>query len=182
MKNFSLGASNNYVVTLLSSPEEVAFLSERGYDHHTSISKSVKNVVSIVTQISDIFVVLTLALAGLLLLAVFVLVIRLLHADRVTIALLKSAGYASRTILSLELWKIVLSFIFSAGFALMIYPLATFLLNERLTRSFDAKIHLSILEAKTLGAMLAFLLVSFFLASVFALYKSIRGRIISLLS
>ena len=170
------------LLTIPASADEIAFLSEHDMMHGTSLSGYIRDVTNIISIASRIFLFLAILLSTFVLIAVTALVSRTLRGDRTAIALLKSGGHSTRSILSLEVWKLTILFALSSTASALLYLLASWLLNAALTGAFDMKIHLSILEAKTFLLTNAILIGAFAVSSTIALWRNSKRSIIKMLS
>jgi hypothetical protein len=181
MRVLSLSSIDS-IMTVLESPEEIAFLRAQGMEHYVTISRHIRQVVDIISKTSEMFLFLAAILSACLVIAVLVLAHRVLRADLVAIALLKSGGYSTCSILSLEAWKLASLFVLSSVLGSLLYPLASVLLNARLSSTFEMVIHLSILEPQTFLLTNAILLGAFLAVSFLSLLHYSKKRIITLLS
>lgn len=170
------------VMTQLSSADEVEFLNSHNMTHNTSISNYINKVIEIVTLTSKIFKFLIVILAVFLLGSTVVIVNKILSSDNVTLALLKSGGYDTRSILSLEACKIAISFALSSIVSSTLYIVCSYLINSVLSNLFGIQISISLIDAKIMLLTILVLLIVFAVVSIFMLIAKNKKKITDLIN
>lgn len=170
------------IMTELSSKDEVALLNQYNLTPRTSMSSYVNKVVTIVRITSRIFVFLIAVLVAFLGGSVAFTVGKILSSDSITIALLKSGGYDSKSIISLETIKIGFTAAVSCILSCALYVICSYLMNGVLSNLFGFHINISMINAKTLLASVMVLTIVFAMISTFMLISKNKKRITDLIN